>query len=86
MSSSDQTRVLRATIVSLQTGLLNVLEFLEILAEQSSNPELFKRQIDAIRVSLQLIDELPSLEEAGEPDRAGEPRTAVDPDGEGEGS
>jgi len=59
MTDLEQNRALRKSILSLQTGLLTILEFLEILAAQSTDPIQFKRQIQAIRDSIQLLDELP---------------------------
>jgi hypothetical protein len=74
MTNSEQNRALRAAIMSLQSGLLTILAFLEILADQSSNPEQFKRHIQAIRASIQILDELPPLlnETTEEEDRASE--------------
>lgn len=61
MTQQEQSRALRAAIMSLQSGLLSVLEFLEILADQSTDPEKFKRHIEAIRTSLQQLAELPPI-------------------------
>lgn len=63
MSDSEQSRMLRAAIVSLQGGLLATLEFLEILASRSTNPSQFVRQIQSIRESIQLLDQLSAMEE-----------------------
>ncbi len=61
MTNQEQSRALRAAILSLQSGLLAILEFLEILADQSTDPSKFKRHIKAIRESIQQLDELPPL-------------------------
>jgi hypothetical protein len=75
MTNSEQSRALRAAIMSLQSGLLVTLEFLEILANQSTDPSAFRSQIQAIRESIQLLDQLPPPEEAAaeEPDEASQP-------------
>jgi len=59
MTDLEQNRALRKSILSLQTGLLAILDFLDILAAQSTDPGQFRRQIQAIRDSIQLLDELP---------------------------
>lgn len=67
MTNDEQSRALRAAIQSLQSGLVTILEFLNILAEQSSDPEQFRQQIEAIKTSIQLVDKLPPpSEEASE--------------------
>lgn len=61
MTNQEQSRALRAAILSLQSGLLTILEFLEILADQSTDPNKYKRHITAIRESIQQLEELPPL-------------------------
>lgn len=61
MTNQEQNRALRAAIMSLQSGLFTILEFLEILADQSTDPAKFKRHIEAIRASIQQLNELPPL-------------------------
>ncbi len=67
MTHQEQSRVLRTVIMSLQSGLLAILEFLDILADQSTDPDKDRRHIEAIRASIQQLDELPPCsEETGE--------------------
>jgi hypothetical protein len=61
MTNREQNRALRAAILSLQSGMLTILEFLDILAAQSTDPKRFRQHIQAIRASIQLLDDLPPL-------------------------
>ena len=70
MTEADQTRMLRAAIASLQGGLLSILEFLELLAEQSSDPEKFKSYVQSIRESLNKLDDLSTMTQSTEEDQA----------------
>lgn len=72
MTNDEQSRALRTAIKSLQSGLLTILEFLNILAAQSSDPEQFKQQIEAIKTSLQLVDNLPPPSEDASEDNDSE--------------
>ena len=69
MNNPDQSRALRAAILSLQSGLLAILEFLEILAEQSTDPDKFRRHIQEIRASIQHLEELPPLSQNSRDDQ-----------------
>ncbi len=64
MSNANDLENLRTAILSLQSGLMAVLDSLEILSQKSDKSEEFSQQIQIIKQAIKQLPNITSLQEA----------------------